>query len=221
MLPSAIIHLFNEFYTSSGDEFCARQKKAKGGKVVRVIAGENKGRILKPVAGRMTRPTTDKVKETIFNMIGPFFDGGVVLDLYGGSGALGIEALSRGADRAVFVEKAPAACRVIRENVGNCRYDERAEIYKYDARRALERFSDEGRTFDYVFLDPPYASRRLTDDLGTLLNKHLLAGGATVVCEHEDAFQLPDTFPGTLVRQKYKTYQGKTAVSIYTFKKDN
>lgn len=188
---------------------------------MRVIAGENKGRTLKPVAGRFTRPTTDKVKETIFNMIGPFFAGGRVLDLYGGSGGLGLEALSRGADFAVFVDKAGAACRVIHENVKNCRYDARSEILHLDAARALERLSDEKKCFDYVFLDPPYAKQHLADDIQAMLEQNLLSGTAVVVAEHEDTVALPGHFATNLIRWKYRTYQGKTAVSIYIFQSED
>ncbi|RYL95432.1 16S rRNA (guanine(966)-N(2))-methyltransferase RsmD [Sporolactobacillus sp. THM7-4] len=186
-------------------------------KILRVIAGENKGRTLRTVSSRLTRPTTDKVKETIFNMIGPYLEGGTVLDLYGGSGGLGIEALSRGADHAVFVDKAVAACRVIRENVQNCRYEDRSEILQLDASRALATFSDENRSFDYVFLDPPYAKQHLNRDIETMLKEHLLSDQTIVVAEHLDTVTLPEKFPDRLVRWKYRTYQGKTAVSIYTF----
>src|SRR5699024_8993031 len=85
--------------------------------IMRVIAGSCKGRYLKPVRGTFTRPTTDKVKEALFNRIGPFFDGGWGLDLYSGSGALGIEALSRGLDRMIFVDRNPQATKTIKENV--------------------------------------------------------------------------------------------------------
>lgn len=86
---------------------------------MRVVAGERKGMPLKAIAGNTTRPTTDKVKESIFNIIGPFFDGGFALDLFAGSGGLGIESLSRGAERAVFIEKDPKAFQVLQENIKN------------------------------------------------------------------------------------------------------
>ncbi|GEB76455.1 16S rRNA (guanine(966)-N(2))-methyltransferase RsmD [Sporolactobacillus inulinus] len=182
---------------------------------MRVISGENKGRRLKAVNGRMTRPTTDKVKETIFNMIGPFFDGGAVLDLYGGSGALGIEALSRGARAAVFVDRAGAACQTIRENIALCRCENRSKVLKLDATRALEQLSNDGMNFDLVFLDPPYAKQHIRLDIETLIEKDLLADHAVVVAEHETGVELPESFHERLNREKYRTYQGQTAVSIY------
>ncbi|MCL1630961.1 16S rRNA (guanine(966)-N(2))-methyltransferase RsmD [Sporolactobacillus sp. CPB3-1] len=184
---------------------------------MRVISGENKGRKLKTVNSRMTRPTTDKVKETIFNMIGPFFDGGMVLDLYGGSGGLGIEALSRGCAFSVFVDRAAAACNIIRENVAACGYKERAKIMKLEAARALEQLSVENREFTLVFIDPPYAKQHILNDLDTLVKRRLLRPNAVVVVEHDEDVQLPDTWEGKLVRKKYRTYQGYTAVSVYHF----
>lgn len=86
---------------------------------MRVVAGERKGMPLKAIAGNTTRPTTDKVKESIFNIIGPFFDGGIALDLFAGSGGLGIESLSRGAKQAIFIEKDAKAFQVLQENIKN------------------------------------------------------------------------------------------------------
>lgn len=184
---------------------------------VRVIAGENKGRALHTVSSQLTRPTTDKVKETIFNMIGPYFDGGTVLDLYAGSGGLAIEALSRGASEAVLVDKAAAACRMIRENIRNCRYENRTSLLHMDAKRALETLADASRQFDYLFLDPPYAHQQMTRDISFLIDHHMLQEHAILVAEYEDTIQLPETFAGGLVLWKYRTFQGKTAVSIYRF----
>jgi RNA methyltransferase, RsmD family len=182
---------------------------------VRVIAGENKGRQLKAVPGRLTRPTTDKVKETIFNMIGPYLQGGRVLDLYGGSGGLGLEALSRGADEAVFVDKAVQACRVITENAVKCGYTECCQVLHLNSEKALSLLAGRHDVFDYVFLDPPYAKQHLSQDMKMLIGQKLLSADATVIAEHEDTVNLPDCVGSALFRTKYRTYQGKTAVSVY------
>lgn len=97
---------------------------------MRVISGQQGGLRLKPVPGKQTRPTTDKVKESIFNMIGPYFDGGQVLDLFAGSGALGIEALSRGMDRCIFIEAQHPAIQTIRQNLSHTKLSERASVLK-------------------------------------------------------------------------------------------
>ncbi|MFT8390763.1 MAG: 16S rRNA (guanine(966)-N(2))-methyltransferase RsmD [Sporolactobacillus sp.] len=182
---------------------------------MRVIAGENKGRTLHTIASQRTRPTTDKVKETLFNMIGPYFDGGAVLDLYAGSGGLAIEALSRGAAKAVLVDKAAAACRVIRQNLVNCRYQKQTSLLQTDAKRALELLAERGEQFDYIFLDPPYAQQQLVRDIDFLISHALLRRNALIIAEHEDKAILPETFAGNWRVWKYRTYQGKTALSIY------
>jgi len=113
---------------------------------MRVISGERKGTRLKAVPGSATRPTTDKVKESLFNIIGPYFAGGDALDLYAGSGGLGIEALSRGCDHAVFVDKQTKAIQTIQENLRVTRYEANATVYRQDARQALDELITSGRS---------------------------------------------------------------------------
>lgn len=105
---------------------------------MRVISGTAKGRPLKAVPGTGTRPTTDKVKEAVFSMIGPYFDGGVVLDLFAGSGGLGIESLSRGSDKAVFIDLEPKSIEMIRANLKATGLDSKAEVFRNEAGRAPE-----------------------------------------------------------------------------------
>ena len=97
---------------------------------MRVISGSRKGRPLQAVPGKGTRPTVDKVKESVFNMIGPFFEGGIALDLYAGTGGLGIEALSRGIDKVIFVDANRKAIDVIHKNLADTQFSEQAEVYK-------------------------------------------------------------------------------------------
>ena len=122
---------------------------------MRVIAGKAKRTKLQTLPGLDTRPTTDRIKETLFNMINPLLYDCSFLDLFAGSGAIGIEALSRGAARAVFVEKNPEAVRVIRGNLVTTRLEAKAEVYPMDVFRALGRLEGEG-PFDVIFMDPPY-----------------------------------------------------------------
>ena len=122
---------------------------------MRVVAGSLKGRSIKAVKGTNTRPTTDKVKESIFNIIGPYFDGGMALDLFGGSGNLGIESLSRGIDKVIFVDKEGIAINTIKENVKELRLEDRVEIYRNDAFRALKALVKREIQFDLILLDPP------------------------------------------------------------------
>jgi 16S rRNA (guanine(966)-N(2))-methyltransferase RsmD len=182
---------------------------------MRVIAGEHKGRRLAAVPGRGTRPTTDKVKESIFNMIGPYFDGGWVLDLYAGTGSLGIEALSRGAERAVFVEKDAKAFAVVWQNVAACRLEERAELYRNDAARALQALAKRNVQFDLVFLDPPYAHQNLAEVIAILQERRLVADGAWIVAEHDAAVKLPERI-GRCVCTRSAIY-GDTGVTLYEY----
>lgn len=125
---------------------------------MRVVSGSAKGRPLKAVPGTGTRPTTDKVKEALFSMIGPYFDGGVALDLFAGSGGLGIEALSRGMDKAVFIDMESKSIDVIKENLRKTGLEGQAEVFRNDAGRALKALAKRGALFDAVFLDRPIVS---------------------------------------------------------------
>ena len=149
---------------------------------MRVIAGKYRSRQLKSVKSDLTRPTTDKNKENLFNMIGPYFDGGVVLDLFGGSGGLGIEAMSRGMDELYSVDKQYKAFAVIKENVNMLKIDN-AHVLKMDYRKALMKFNDEQVHFDLVLLDPPYAMKINKDIIETLAKQGNLNDGCTIVIE--------------------------------------
>jgi 16S rRNA (guanine(966)-N(2))-methyltransferase RsmD len=183
---------------------------------VRVISGDKRGLPLKAVPGSSTRPTTDKVKESIFNIIGPYFDGGIVLDLYGGSGGLGIEALSRGVEKVVFVDQDRKAIETIKQNLSQCKLDEFAEVYRNDAARALKALIKRDISFSYIFLDPPYAKQSLVNEISILLDHKLLDEEGMIVCEHATSVVLPDEISlGKKVRSE--TY-GDTTISIYTYK---
>jgi 16S rRNA (guanine966-N2)-methyltransferase len=181
---------------------------------MRIIAGECKGRRLKAVPGNTTRPTTDKVRESIFNMVGPFFDGGLSLDLFGGSGALSIEGLSRGIDKAIIVDKNSKAIEIIRENLTGCGYSDRAEVYRNDAKRALRALIKRELQFRMIYLDPPYAKQGIVPMIQDLEKYYLLQQNGTIVVEHAKEVSLPDVI-GSYSRIKYETYSGTTSVSIY------
>jgi 16S rRNA (guanine966-N2)-methyltransferase len=149
---------------------------------VRVVAGRYGGRRLASPAGRATRPTADRVREALFSALGPL-DGLSVLDLFAGSGALGIEALSRGAAAATFVDSDPRAIRAVRDNLAALGID--AEVRRADARAFLRTAREQQRHYDLVFLDPPY---RLAGRLGPGLSSALpevMAPGGRVVTESD------------------------------------
>lgn len=182
---------------------------------MRVISGKCKGRRLQAVPGMSTRPTTDKVKEAIFNMIGPYFSGGMGLDLFGGSGGLGIEALSRGLDRVIFVDHDVKAVQTIKKNVETCRLLEQAEIYRNDAERALKAIVKRGLRFQLIFLDPPYKEQKLQSLLSFIDEHGLLEEDGAVVAEHSSEMDLAERI-GRLVKWKHEVY-GITAISIYRY----
>lgn len=182
-------------------------------KEMRVVAGVFKGRPLKAVPGKSTRPTTDKVKEAIFNMIGPYFEGGLCLDLYAGSGGLGIEAISRGAEKVIFVDHDKIAIQTIYDNLKAVAVEEQCEVYRNDANRALKAITKRELTFDYIFLDPPYARQKLSDMLSIIAEQKLLKEDGMIVCEHDSKFSLPEQIDN-LRRVKVEAY-GIITVSLY------
>lgn len=177
---------------------------------MRVVAGKYGGRPLKTLAGSTTRPTTDKVKGAIFNMIGPYFDGGQVLDLYAGSGSLAIEAVSRGMDQAVLVEKDRRAQAIVQANIEMTKEASRFRLLKMEAKRALAQLT---QTFDLVLLDPPYAKETIVETILDLEQGGLLASGALIVCETDKEVELPDSI-GAGRKWKEKIY-GISKVTIY------
>ncbi|WP_079910310.1 16S rRNA (guanine(966)-N(2))-methyltransferase RsmD [Paenibacillus sp. 32352] len=180
---------------------------------MRVISGNAKGRPLKAVPGMGTRPTTDKVKEAIFSMIGPYFDGGHVLDLFAGTGGLSIEALSRGMDRAVLTDIDKKSIDTIRQNLQAAGFADQAEVYRNDALRALKALMKREAKFDLVFLDPPYRLKVVQELIEQLDQGHMLNPLATIVVEHdaEDVYQDPIGRLQWVRRAEY----GDTAVTIY------
>ncbi|MDR9854488.1 16S rRNA (guanine(966)-N(2))-methyltransferase RsmD [Paenibacillus sp. VCA1] len=182
---------------------------------MRVVSGSAKGRPLKAVPGMGTRPTTDKVKEAIFSMIGPFFDGGVALDLFAGTGGLAIEALSRGMEKAIFIDMDPKSIETVRANLKAAKLEEKAEVYRNEAERALKALAKRGVVLDVVFLDPPYRMKNGDKLMETMHEKNMLASGATIVLEHESGYEYPAEF-GPFACVRHAVY-GETAVSIYKY----
>ncbi|MCM3787672.1 16S rRNA (guanine(966)-N(2))-methyltransferase RsmD [Domibacillus indicus] len=180
---------------------------------MRIISGGKKGLPLKAVPGKDTRPTTDKVKESIFNMVGPYFEGGTGLDLFAGSGGLGIEALSRGMDRMIFVDRDMKAIQTVKENIRNAGFTECSEVYRNEAERALKAIVKRELVFDGIFLDPPYKKQKLEAMLLFIAEHNLLAPHGFVMCEHGSDVRLPEQV-GPFSCTRAETY-GMISVSIY------
>ncbi|MBZ5492709.1 MAG: 16S rRNA (guanine(966)-N(2))-methyltransferase RsmD [Acidobacteriia bacterium] len=181
---------------------------------MRVIAGKFKSRKLEAPAGMHTRPTSDRLRETLFNVVAPMVADSVWLDLFAGSGAIGIEALSRGARSVYFVESASAAARTIRKNLHTLGINERAEVIERDTAVALRMLDSQAVTCDFVFLDPPY--RKVGDYeqvLGFLSQSQLLAPESQVIAEHDKHFDPGNEF-GSLRRHR-TLRQGDAVLSFY------
>lgn len=185
---------------------------------MRVISGTKKGHPLKAVPGKDTRPTTDKVKESIFNMIGPYFEGGIALDLFAGSGGLGIEALSRGVDQVIFVDRDMKAIQTVKENLRSTGFTEAAEVYRNEAERALKALVKRRIIFDSIFLDPPYKKQKLESMLQFIGEQSLLSIDGFIMCEHSSDVHLPHV-AGLFKRVRFETY-GIISVSVYYWMND-
>lgn len=182
---------------------------------MRVIAGERKGMTLKSVPGDSTRPTSDKVKQAIFNIIGPYFNEGLGLDLYAGSGSLGIEALSRGLSKVIFVDQDLKAVQTIKRNLNEVQYSEKAEVYRTKAIQALKALKKRELQFSYIFLDPPYNKKSIEKEIETLLTFNLLHNSGQLIVEHSRKLELPNTILH-VCKQKGESY-GNTMISIYGY----
>lgn len=150
---------------------------------MRIISGKHKGRKLNTLSGLNTRPMMDRMKESIFNTIGPYFVGGQVLDLFGGSGALSLEALSRGASFSYIVEKNYDAIKVIKSNVSLLKEDGKVNILNLDYLVALEYFKNKNIKFDLIFLDPPFKMKVIDDIVSYILDNNLINPDGYIICQ--------------------------------------
>lgn len=152
---------------------------------MRIIGGEARGRTLVAPAGDKTRPTQDYVRESLFNILRWDVEDARVLDLFAGTGALSLEALSRGAQSAVLVDMDRGACEAIRKNIDTARMQQKARLVVKDYRAAMEQLSQEGRVFDVAFIDPPYKMENTGEICAALYDKGLLADCFLLVVEHK------------------------------------
>jgi len=179
---------------------------------MRVISGTSKGKRLATPKGQALRPTSDRVKESIFNILGELVERKVVLDLFAGTGNLGIEALSRGAQKALFVEKGRAATRLIQKNIYQCGFVGRTEIIPKDVNRAIGILHQRGEIFDLILMDPPYEKGLIEKTLEKLQSQKIYHEDTILIVEHDRREPLPQRSEGwKLVRQRRT---GDTVVSF-------
>ena len=177
---------------------------------MRVISGKARGVNLKTPDGILTRPTIDRVKEALFSIINFDIPTSHVLDLFGGTGQLGIEALSRGAKSAVFVDQREDACKLIKENLKRTKLEQDAKVVRMDYLDYLKRCKEK---FDIIFLDPPYAEVFLENALKCITEIDILQSGGIIVAERPLGKDLPWNFEGYTRSKDYK--YGKVLLTIY------
>lgn len=181
---------------------------------MRIIAGKYRSRILKTLDGQTTRPTADKIKESLFNMIGPYFDGGCMLDCCAGCGAIALECLSRGFDHAVLVDQTKQAIDIIQSNIDMLKVNACTTLIHGDILTYLAQCD---RMFDLIYLDPPYDNHLLYDDvIQMVVVYHRLTPNGLMVVETDIRHDLPQT-KNDLVLTKKKEYR-RTCLYFYRFK---
>jgi len=187
-------------------------QKTKG---MRIIAGSLRGKKIKSLPGLATRPLLGRIKKSLFDILGERIVDASFLDLYAGSGSVGIEALSRGARYVLFVEKETHLARLIRENLKKCELENKAEVIEID----ILSYNKEGRKFslleqfDLIFLGPPYKLNLTKDTLDTILKLNLLRKNGWIICQHHFKEKVPEKV-GLLSLFRKERY-GKTVVSFY------
>ena len=186
---------------------------------MRIIAGTYASRRLETLKGQATRPTLDKVKEAVFSALGGMFDGGTMLDLYAGSGAIGLEAVSRGMNQAVLVDQSHAAAEIIRKNIALLGCQKQTRLLAMNDRKALSLLAKEGMQFDLVYLDPPYEKQHNEEVMTYLVEHGMLKNGARVVIEAKKEENYTQTF-GPLQYQKEKVY-GIMKITYYRFEQSD
>ncbi|MBX7222494.1 MAG: 16S rRNA (guanine(966)-N(2))-methyltransferase RsmD [Blastocatellia bacterium] len=180
---------------------------------MRIISGKFKGRRIQTVDGLEVRPTSDRLRETLFNILSPDIDGATFLDLCAGSGAVGIEALSRGAEHVTFVEHARRAITMLVENLRVCHIEEGVDVVQRDVVRALKQLVFEERHYDLIFFDPPYASHVYGPVMSLLSETELLDTEGRLIAEHHSKHEMPETI-GHLRRYR-EVRQGESCLSFY------
>jgi len=184
---------------------------------MRVIAGKAKGHGLKSISGSGIRPTSDMLRGAIFSMLGSIAgDWSRVLDLYAGTGALGIEALSRGAERVDFVEKKPRLCALIKENLKRTGFAAQGTVYCMSVAKSLSILEGE---YGILLLDPPYADPNIADIAGKVASSHLAGKESTLVIEHSKRMPLEERY-GDFCRIKH-LHHGDSCVSVYQHAEDD
>jgi 16S rRNA (guanine966-N2)-methyltransferase len=182
---------------------------------MRIITGSAKGTKLKAPRGLDTRPTADRVKESVFNILGDIVIAAQVLDIFAGTGNLGLEALSRGAKTAVFIDNNTESIDIIKENASHTKLGEHSQVYKSDVLKALDRLEQNNQSFDLIFCDPPYNKGLIHAVLQKINNHSILKTNGVLVMEHSKHEKIADEWE-TLQLKRVERY-GETLISFLLY----
>lgn len=180
---------------------------------MRVISGKARGLKLNAPKNDDVRPTTDRVKESLFNMINPYIMDSNILDLFAGTGSLGIECLSRGANKCIFVDNSKESINIVKSNIKKARVESESIVLNLDFKSAINSLSLKNEKFDVIFMDPPYYKNMFSDALGSIDNNNLLKEDGIIVVEHDTKDKFPDDI-GRLYKSRDKKY-GNTTLTFY------
>ena len=180
---------------------------------MRIISGTNKGMKLYAPEGDKVRPTSDKIKEAIFNILGPIDEETNVLELFAGSGSIGIEFLARGAKHCIFVDKSYKSLNYVKKNLDLCNFNNKAQIISSDYEKAIINLSANNKKFDYIFADPPYALNLSNNIFNKVFEFDILKLGGILIIETDKSEKTIDNTYTNMVEYKEKIY-GRTRISI-------
>lgn len=180
---------------------------------MRVISGKARGLKLNTPKNEDVRPTTDRVKESLFNIINGYIIDGEVLDLFAGTGSLGIECLSRGANKCVFVDVSKTSIDIVKSNIKKARVEDNAEILNIDYKSAIDKVKNKTYKFDIIFMDPPYYENMFMDALKKIDESDILKDDGIIVVEHDTKQKFPESI-GKLIKDRSKKY-GNTTLTFY------
>jgi 16S rRNA (guanine966-N2)-methyltransferase len=181
--------------------------------ILRVISGKARGLKLNTPKNEDVRPTTDRVKESLFNIINGYIIDGQVLDLFAGTGSLGIECLSRGASKCVFVDVNRTSIDIVKGNIKKARVESDAEVLNLDYKSAIDRVKNSSYKFDIIFMDPPYYENIFIDALKKVEESNILKEDGIIVVEHDTKQDFPENI-GKLIKNRNKKY-GNTTLTFY------
>ncbi len=180
---------------------------------MRIISGTNKGMKLYAPEGARVRPTGDKIKEAIFNIIGPIDEESIVLELFAGSGSMGIEFLARGAKHCTFVDVSRKSLNYVKKNLELCNFTGKAKIISNDYEKAIISLSKNNERFDYIFADPPYEKNLCSKTLNAIIEYDILKTGGLLIIESDKSEKVIDNNAVNVLEYKEKIY-GRTKISI-------